>query len=273
MPINKIVSGFDEAVADIHDGATVMVGGFATVGSCPSLLVEALARKGVKDLTTISNTGGFGSDVWKMMGYAFPEDIDILHRNGQVKKAIVSAMSSAYLENTLERRFRAGAVEVEKVPLGTLSERIRLAKAGMGAIYIPVGVGTVVAEGKETKIIDGRVHLLEYAIKADFALIKAHKADRWGNLTYRGTSRTVNETMAGAAKVTIAEVDEIVDLGALDPECVVTPGVYVDRVVARPNDQSGLKKEDGEGKKVDARVAESHRKFMESWKGRPAKGD
>ncbi len=273
MPINKIVSGFDEAVADIHDGATVMVGGFATVHSTPSLLLEALARKGSRNLTTISNVGGFGSEIWKMQGVVFSEDIDILHRNGQVKKAIVSALSSAALENTLERRFRSGEVEVEKVPLGTLSERIRLAKGGLGAIYIPVGVGTVVEEGKETRVIDGKVHLLEYAIKADFALIKAHKADRWGNLTYRGTSRTVNETMAGAAKVTIAEVDEIVPLGGLDPECVVTPGVYVDRVVERPKDLAKLKTAEPEEQEVDARLAESHKKFMETWKGKPAKED
>jgi len=275
MPINKIVSGFDEAVADIHDGATVMVGGFATVHSTPSLLLMALARKGPKNLTTISNVGGFGPDVWEMMGVVFSEDIDILHRNGQVKKAIVSAVSSvaAGLENNLLRRFRAGEVEVEKVPLGTLTERIRLAKGGMGAIYIPVGVGTVVEEGKETKVIDGKVHLLEYAIKADFALIKAHKADRWGNLTYRGTSRAVNDTMAGATKVTIAEVDEIVELGELDPECVVTPGVYVDRVVVRPKDRLEPEAEGGEEKAVDPRVAESHRKWMERWDRKPGKED
>lgn len=273
MPINKIVPGFDEAVADIHDGATVMVGGFATVHSTPSMLLEALARKGSSNLTTISNVGGFGSDIWKMQGIVFAEDIDILHRNGQVKKAVVSAISSAALENTLERRFRAGEVEVEKVPLGTLAERIRLAKGGMGAIYIPVGVGTVVEEGKETRVIDGRVHLLEYALKADFALIKAHKSDRWGNLTYRGTSRTVNETMAGAATVTVAEVEEIVELGELDPECVVTPGVYVDRVVLRPKDLSELETTDGEEKKVDVRLAESHKKFMDQWKGKPGKED
>jgi len=271
MPINKIVAGFDEAVADINDGATVMVGGFATVHSTPSMLLEALARKGSRNLTSVSNVGGFGPDVWKIQGCVFAEDIDILHRNGQVKKAIVSALSSAVFGNTLEKRFRAGETEVEKVPLGTLSERIRLAKGGLGAIYIPVGVGTVVEEGKETRVIDGKVHLLEYAIKADFALIKAHKADRWGNLTYRGTSRTANETMAGAATVTIAEVEEIVELGELDPECIVTPGVYVDRVVVRPKDLTEQEIEGGEKKEDDPRVEESYRKFMETWKGKPGK--
>jgi 3-oxoadipate CoA-transferase alpha subunit len=162
-------------------------------------------------------------------------------------------------------------VEVEMIPLGTLTERIRLAKAGLGAVYIPVGVGTVVQDGKETKEIDGRLHLLEYAIKADFALIKAHKADRWGNLTYRGTSRSINDNMAGAAKVTIAEVDEIVELGELDPECIVTPGVYVDRVVARSKKLSELEDKKGEDEKADSRLEESHRKYMGTWKGKPGK--
>lgn len=269
MPINKIVGSFDEAVADIFDGATVMVGGFATAASCPSLLLEALARKGVKNLTTISNIGGFGPDIWAIQGYKFTEDIDILMRNGLVKKAIVSAPSSIMLENNLQRQIRAGEVEVGKVPLGTLTERIRSAKAGIGAFYVPVGAGTVVQEGKETKTIDGRVHLLEYAIHADFALIKAHKADRWGNLIYRKATRTVNETMAGAAKVTIAEVDEIVELGELDSEAIVTPGVYIDKVVKRPRDAAKSKPEDE--KEIDSRFTESHQKFMETWKGRPKK--
>jgi 3-oxoadipate CoA-transferase alpha subunit len=273
MPINKIVPSFDEAVADIQDGATVMVGGFATVASCPSMLLEALARRGAKNLTTVSNTGGFGSAIWKIQGYEFVEDVDILNRNHQVKKAIVSAPSSAMLANTLERLVQAGEVEVEKVPLGTLSERVRVAKAGLGAVYIPIGADTVVQEGKETKLIDGRVHLLEYAIKADFALIKAHKADRWGNLIYRGTSRSINETMAGAAKVTIAEVDEIVNLGDLDPEAIVTPGIYVDRVVERPKHAAHAEADEEEGKAVDPRLVESHRKFMEDWKGKPGKED
>ncbi len=269
MPINKIVSSFDEAVADIFDGATVMVGGFATVGGCPSLLLEALARKGVKNLTTVSNIGGFGPDVWAIQGYKFTEDIDILMRNGQVKKAIVSAPSSIMLPNTLEKRIKTGETEVEKVPLGTLTERIRAAKVGIGAIYLPVGVGTVVEEGKETKIINDKVHLLEYAIHADFALIKAHKSDRWGNLVYRKAARTVNQTMAGAAKVTIAEVDEIVELGELDPEVIITPGLYVTRVVKRQQDTDNH--QPGDDGEVDSLLTESHRKFMDTWKGKPQK--
>jgi len=258
MPINKIVASFDEAVADIQDGATIMVGGFGTVASTPSLLLEAVARKGVKNITTVSNTTGFGSDVWKIMGHKFAEDMDILVRNGHIKKAIASAPVSTIYENNFEKLLRAGKVELEMVPQGTLAERVRAAKAGLGGVYIPVGTGTVVEEGKETKIIDGKKYILELAIKADFALIKAHKADRWGNLVYRGSSRTFNETMAGAAKVTIAEVDEIVELGELDPEVIVTPSLYVDRVVARPQEVE----EEGEAE-ISAEARESHRRYLE----------
>jgi len=236
MPINKIVAGFDEAVADIPDGATIMIGGFGTVASTPTCLLEALARKGVKNITTVSNTTGFGSDVWKLLGYKFSEDMDILVRNGLVKKAIVAAPVSTIYQNTFEKLLRAGKVEVDMVPQGTLAERIRAARAGLGGVYVPTGVGTIVEKGKEKKVINGKTYLLELPIHADFALIKAHKADRWGNLTYRRTSRTFNATMAGAAKVTIAEVDEIVELGELDPESIITPGIYVDRVIVRPKD-------------------------------------
>jgi len=257
MPINKIVASFDEAVADIQDGAVIMVGGFGTVASCPSLLLEAVARKGVKNITTVSNTTGFGSDVWKLMGHKFAEDMDILVRNGHIKKAIASAPVSTIYENNFEKLLRAGKVELEMVPQGTLAERVRAAKAGLGGVYVPVGAGTVVEEGKETKIIDGKKYILELPIKADFALIKAHKADRWGNLVYRGSSRTFNETMAGAAEVTIAEVDEIVELGELDSEVIVTPGLYVDRVVARP----AAVEEEGE-EEISAEARESHERFL-----------
>jgi 3-oxoacid CoA-transferase A subunit len=210
----------------------------------------------VKNLTTISNTTGFGSDVWKILGYKFSEDMDILVRNGRIKKSIAAAPVSAIYENNFEKLLRAGKVELEMVPQGTLAERIRAAKAGLGGIYTPVGVGTVVEEGKEVKTINGKQYLLELALEADFALIKAHKADRWGNLVYRGSSRTFNETMAGAAKVTIAEVDEVVDLGELGPEEIVTPAVYVDRVVARPSEYEG---EEGE---ISEEAKASHEKFL-----------
>jgi 3-oxoadipate CoA-transferase alpha subunit len=244
MPINKIVASFDEAVADIEDGAVIMVGGFGTVVSMPSCLLEALDRKGVKNLTTVSNSSGFGADVWRMQGAKFPEDMDI------------SAPVSAMYVNNFEKLLRAGKVDIEMVPQGTLAERVRAAKAGIGGFYVPVGIGTVVEEGKEKKVIDGRQYLLELPIKADFALIHAHKGDRWGNLVYRGTSRTFNPTMAGAARVTIAEVDEIVELGELDPEAIVTPGVYVDRVVARTKEAPVQ-----EGEITDTQAEESKRKY------------
>ena len=256
MAINKILASFDEAVSDIQDGVTIMVGGFGTVASCPSLLMEALDRKGVKNLTTISNTTGFGSNVWKLMGYKFAEDMDILVRNGRIKKSIASAPVSAIYENNFEKLLRAGKVELEMVTQGTLAERIRANKAGLGGIYTPVGVGTVVEEGKETKIINGKKYILELPLEADFALIKAHKADRWGNLVYKGSSRTFNETMAGAARVTIAEVDEIVELGELDAEEIVTPSVYVDRVVCRPEEYGGEEEE------IDEQAKASHDKFL-----------
>ncbi|MBN2099349.1 MAG: 3-oxoacid CoA-transferase subunit A [Dehalococcoidia bacterium] len=257
MPINKIVASFDKAVADIPDGATIMIGGFGTVASTPTCLLEALARKGVKNITTVSNTTGFGSDVWKLMGYKFAEDMDILVRNRLVKKAIVAAPVSTIYQNTFEKLLRAGEVEVDMVPQGTLAERIRAAKAGLGGVYVPTGVGTIVEKGKEKKVINGQTYLLELPIQADFALIKAHKGDRWGNLVYRRTSRTFNATMAGAAKVTIAEVDELVELGQLDPEVIVTPGIYVDRVIARPKD---VKVDD---KPISQEALESQKRYKE----------
>ncbi len=235
MAINKIVSSFDEAIADMEDGATILCGGFGVVAGAPSCLLEAVAHKGVKDLTMVSNVTGFGKEVWSQLGFRFAEDPDVLVRNGLVKKAIASAPVSAIYENNFERLLRAGEVDLEMVSQGSLAERIRAAKAGIGGVYVPVGIGTVLEEGKETKIIDGKKYILELPIKADYALIKAQKGDRWGNLVYRKTSRTFNAVMAGAAKVTIAEVDEIVELGELDADAIHTPGVYVDRLVERPH--------------------------------------
>ena len=260
MPINKIVNSFEEAIADIEDGATIMVGGFGTVVSMPSCLLVALAKKGVKNITTVSNSTGFGPDVWALQGAKFPEDMDILVRNGLIKKAIVSAPVSAMYVNNFEKLLREGKVEIEMVPQGTLAERIRAAKAGLGGVYVPTGVGTVIEEGKEKKVIDGREYILELPIRADFALIHAYKGDRYGNLVYRGTSRTFNPTMAGAAKVTIAEVDEIVEPGELDPEAIVTPGVYVDRVVARPKEAAPR------GPIVDVQAKESYKRYKAEMK-------
>lgn len=257
MPINKIVSSFDEAVADMQDGATLLIGGFGVVAGAPSLLLEAVARKGVKDLTMVCCVAGFGRDVWSLLGFKFPEDQDILVRNGLVKKAITTAPVSAIYENNFERLLRAGKVELEMASQGSLAERIRAAKAGIGGVYVAVGVGTVLEEGKETKIIDGKKYILELPIKADFALIKASKADRWGNLVYRRTTRSYNAVMAGAAAVTIAEADEIVELGELDADFIHTPGIYVDRVVVRPDVVEDAEVE------ISEAARQSHRKFLE----------
>lgn len=248
MPINKIIDNFDEAVSDIWDGATIMIGYFGGAGEPPCWLIRALAKRGTKNLTLISNMPGWGRTLIPafremMKGLIrYPswwDDPGLLVENGQIKKAIcswASGMSPAHVSD-FEKRFRAGEVELEMAPQGTLAERIRAGKAGIAAFYTHTGVGTVVEEGKETRIFDGKKYMLEHALIADFALIHAHKADRWGNLVYQGTSRSFNATMAGAATVTIAEVDEIVELGELDPEAIVTPALYVDRVVARPIDE------------------------------------
>lgn len=246
--MNKIIGSFDEAVSDIQDGATIMIGYFGHPGECPCWLIRALARRGTKNLTVITNVIGWGRTLIPVFRERIKslvrtpswwDDPGLLVENGQVKKAIcswASGMSPADV-NDFEKRFRAGEVELEMVPQGTLAERIRAGKAGIPAFYVRTGVGTVVEEGKEVRIFDGKKYILEHALMADFALIHAHKADRWGNLVYRGLSRTFNPTMAGVARVTIAEVDEIVELGELDPEVIVTPAVYVDRVVARPPDE------------------------------------
>ena len=228
MAINKIVASVDEAVADIHDGAVILVGGFGNIANTPSCLLTAVSKLSVKNLTVVSNSGGFGIEIWG------EHDIEVLHRTGQCTKHIVSAPVNPLIVNTVEKRVRAGEVEIEMVPQGTLAERVRAARAGLGGVLTPTGVGIPeIEKGKQIIEVNGRKYLLETAIKADFALIRAHKADRWGNLVYRGTSRTFNATMAGAARVTIAEVDEVVELGALDPEAIITPGVYVNRVVVR----------------------------------------
>lgn len=241
MAINKVVDSFDEAVKDVFDGATILIGGFGTPGGSPSYLMQALGRQGAKDLTIVCNNVGFGKELMEFVAKftTAPDwwyDGGQLADNRQVKRAIAAfpVLASPLLVSPFEKQLRAGEVEIEIVPQGTLAERIRAAKAGIGAFYCPVGPGTIVEKGKEVKVIDGRKHVLEYPIKADFGLIRAYKGDRLGNLIYRGTSRTFNATMAGAARVTIAEVDEVVEVGELDPESVVTPALYVDRIAVRP---------------------------------------
>ncbi|MFC2004515.1 CoA transferase subunit A [Chloroflexota bacterium] len=242
MAINKIFSSFDEAVADIFDGAVILLGGFGPANGCPSNLIRALAKQGAKNLTLVANTPGHGRDIFEMLQaqgkVKAPPNYDdgaLLVKMGQVKKAICSFPFSPWpgAVNPLQERFTAGEAEIEMVPQGTLAERIRAAKAGISAFFTPTGIDTLMEQGKETRLIEGRKNVLEYAIKADFALIKAHKADRWGNLVYKGTARNFNAVMAGAARITIAEVDQTVALGELDSEAIVTPAIYVNRVVVR----------------------------------------
>jgi len=245
--INKIVGSFDEAVADMADGSTLLIGGFAGPGECPSYLIAAVARKAIKDLTIVCSVGGWGPGLASLLKIRMATIIELptdwydqglLAQRGQVRKAIVTypAAPARFLATPLEQGIVQGQIELELLGHGTLAERIRAARGGIAAFYTPVGVGTVVEKGKEVREFNGRKYLLEHALPSDFALIRAHKADRYGNLTYRGTSRTFNAVMAGASRVTVAEVDEVVELGELDPETIVTPGVYVQRVVVRPSE-------------------------------------
>jgi 3-oxoadipate CoA-transferase alpha subunit len=217
--IDKTVASVEEAVAGVHDGATVMIGGFGRAGQ-PVELIDALIAQGAKDLTVVNNNAGNGE-----VGLA------ALLAKRRVRK-IVCSFPRQVDSWVFDGLYRDGEIELELVPQGNLAERIRAAGAGIGAFFSPTAVGTELAEGKESRVIDGRTYLLEYPIKADFALISALKADRWGNLTFRKTARNFGPIMATAATTTIAQVDEIVPLGSLDPETVVTPGIFVNRVVA-----------------------------------------
>ena len=213
-----VVADADEAVAGIVDGSTVLIGGFGTAGQ-PVELIDALIRSDVKDLTVINNNAGNGR-----VGLA------ALLANGQVRKIICSfpRQADSYVFDEL---YRTGRVELELVPQGNLAERIRAAGAGIGAFFCPTGVGTPLAEGKERRSIDGRDYVLEYPIEGDVALIKARRADTLGNLVYRKTARNFGPVMAMAAKITVVQVDEIVEPGGIDPEVVITPGIFVDRLV------------------------------------------
>lgn len=217
--IDKIVTSVEEAVAGIHDGATVMIGGFGRAGQ-PVELIDALIAQGASDLTVVNNNAGNGD-----VGLA------ALLAKKRVRK-ILCSFPRQHDSWVFDGLYRAGEIELELVPQGNLAERIRAAGAGIGAFFSPTGVGTQLAEGKEIREIDGRAYALEYPIKADVALIGAYRGDRWGNLVYRETARNFGPIMAAAATTTIVQVDEIVPLGSLDPESVVTPGIFVDRVVA-----------------------------------------
>ncbi|MBS1698764.1 MAG: 3-oxoacid CoA-transferase subunit A [Actinobacteria bacterium] len=216
--IDKTVPDAASAVADIPDGATVMIGGFGRAGQ-PVELIDALIAHGASDLTIVNNNAGNGDT-----------GLAALLAEGRVRRIVCSfpRQSDSWVFDDL---YRSGRIELELVPQGNLAERIRAAGAGIGAFFSPTGVGTELAEGKEERVIDGRRYVLEYPIRADFALISALRADRWGNLVFRETARNFGPVMATAATTTIAQVDEIVPLGSLDPEAVVTPGIFVDRVV------------------------------------------
>ncbi len=216
--INKIIPTVTEALADIPDGATIMIGGFGAAG-LPARLIDGLIEQGARELTIINNNAGTGET-----------GLAALLKAGQVRKIVCSfpRQADSYVFDGL---YRAGKIELELVPQGNLAERIRAAGAGIGGFFTPTGYGTLLAEGKETREINGRQYVFELPLHADFALIKALAADRWGNLVYRKTARNFGPIMASAAATAIVEVDRVVDLGELDPEAIVTPGIYVQRVV------------------------------------------
>jgi 3-oxoadipate CoA-transferase alpha subunit len=216
--INKIIPSVKQALAGVYDGATVMIGGFGGAGQ-PSELIDGLIGHGAKDLVIVNNNAGNGET-----GLAG------LLKAGRVRKIICSFPRQAD-SHVFDALYRSGKIELELVPQGNLAERIRAAGAGIGAFFTATGYGTELAKGKETREIGGRHYVLEYPIHADFALIKAERGDRWGNLTYRKTARNFGPIMASAAKVTIASVHEIIELGKLDPESVVTPGIFVQGIV------------------------------------------
>lgn len=220
--INKLVASADEAVSDVADGAVLVVGGFGLCG-IPENLIAALVRQGVKDLTVVSNNCGV--DDW---------GLGLLLKTRQIRKMVSSYVG----ENAeFERQFLSGELEVDLVPQGTLAERMRAGGAGIPAFYTPAGVGTLVAEGKETRAIEGREYLLERGIVGDFSMVAAWKGDRLGNLVYRKAARNFNPMAATAGKICVAEVEELVEVGNLDPECVHTPGLFVQRLVVAPREK------------------------------------
>jgi 3-oxoadipate CoA-transferase alpha subunit len=216
--INKIVSTLEAAVADIFDGATVMIGGFGGAGQ-PTALIEALIAQGARDLAIVNNNAGNGET-----------GLAALLKARRVRKLFCS-FPRQHDSHVFDALYREGAIELELIPQGNLAERIRAAGAGIGAFYTPTGFGTLLGKDKETRRIADRDYVLEYPIQADFALIQADRADRWGNLTYRKTARNFGPLMAMAAKTSVAQVRQIVELGELDPEHVITPGVFMQRVV------------------------------------------
>jgi 3-oxoadipate CoA-transferase, alpha subunit len=222
MAINKIANSVAEALAGVRDGSTVMVGGFGTAG-IPSALIAGLIEQGAKDLTLVNNNAGNGET-----------GLAALLKTGRVRKIICSYPRQVD-SHIFDGLYRSGKLELELVPQGDLAERIRAAGAGIGAYFSPTGYGTPLAEGKETRIIDGKGYVLVHPIHADVALIKAEQGDRWGNLNYRMTARNFGPVMATAAKLTVATVFELVELGSLNPEHIVTPGIFVNKLVLIPH--------------------------------------
>jgi 3-oxoadipate CoA-transferase, alpha subunit len=216
--INKIVSTLNEAVAGIEDGATIMVSGFGEAGA-PSLLMEAIVEQGAKNLTAISNNAG--------EAYHGLAKLIAMKRVNKVICSFPTAAKKAVVKDL----YQTGEIELEIVPQGTLSERIRAQGAGIGGFYTPTSFGTKLGEGKESRQIDGKDYVLEFPLQADFSFIKAKKADRWGNLTYDKSARNFGPSMAMAGNITVVQVDQIVPLGELNPEAIITPGIFVDRVI------------------------------------------
>src|SRR5260221_7978046 len=214
--MHKVVASAEEAIQDVFDGATIMVGGFGLCGN-PENLIRALVHKGVKNLTTISNSAGVD-------GFG----VGLLLAAGQIRRHVGTYVGENKL---LESMVLTGTVDLDLVPQGTFSERIRAAGAGIPAFFTPTGVGTIVAEGKETREFEGRPYVMERWLKADFALVRAWKGDKWGNLAYRKTARNFNPMMATAARVTIAEVEQLVEVGDIEPDAVHTPSIYVNRIL------------------------------------------
>ena len=236
-PQSKVFPDALSAIQDISDGSVVMIDGFGGPGGMAHYLLVSLRDQGTRGLTIISNTIGIARSV----NFGTPPgklaiDHSILVDNGQVAKAIATYPVSPSMSNpsSFELAYRRGEVELELVPQGTLAERLRAGGAGIYAFYTPTGVGTLIAEGKESRVIDGKEYILEEGLRADYCLIRGHRADTMGNVVYKGTSRNFNAVMAPSARVTIVEVDEVVEPGQLDPELIVTPGIYVDRLVVRP---------------------------------------
>ena len=224
--VNKIADSIAEALAGVRDGATVLIGGFGNAGS-PRELIDGLIEHGARDLTVVNNNAGNGD-----------EGLAALLKTGRVRKIICSFPRQAD-SWVFDELYRAGRIELELVPQGNLAERMRAAGAGIGAFFCPTGYGTELARGKETREINGRHYVLEYPIHGDVALIRAERGDRWGNLTYRKAARNFGPVMATAARFTVATVHEIAELGALDPEAVVTPGIHVSKVVRIPRTATG----------------------------------